>query len=71
MPNSIRGFVFSRYSSITAFAEAMKWGRVKASGIVNGTRRPSADDMEKIAEHFEIHDPNTFMAVFFPHYATM
>jgi len=71
MPNSIRGLVFSRYSSISEFANAMKWGRQKATKIVKGTHRMSADDMEKFAEHFGIHDASTFMTVFFPHYATM
>ena len=71
MPNSIRGLVFSRYSSISEFAEAMNWGRQKATRIVKGTHRPSADDMEKMAKHFGIHDASTFMTVFFPHYATM
>jgi len=71
MPNSIRGLVFSRYDSISEFADAMKWGRQKASRIVKGTHRPSADDMEKLAEHFGIRDAGTFMTVFFPHYATM
>jgi hypothetical protein len=70
MQNPIRGLVFSKYHSISEFGKAIKWGRQKASRIVNGSQKPTADDMEQMAEHFDIHDALTFVSIFFPHIAT-
>ena len=70
MQNTIRGFVFAKYDSISAFAKAMKWGRQKASKIVKGDQPPTADEMEQMADDLGIVEVATFIAVFFPHYAT-
>ena len=70
MQNQIRGLVFSKYHSISEFGQAMKWGRQKASRIVNGIQKPTAEDMEQMAEHFDIHDAVTFVSIFFPRMAT-
>ena len=70
MPTTIRGFVFAKYDSISAFAKAMKWGRQKASRIVKGDQRPTADEMEQMADDLGIVGVTDFIAVFFPHYAT-
>jgi transcriptional regulator with XRE-family HTH domain len=66
MRNKIRGVVFSRFPSISAFAEAIGWTRQKASKIVNGSQRPSAEDMEEMAKCLGINNAEDFMGVFFP-----
>lgn len=66
MPNKIRGAVFSRFISISSFAEAIGWTRQKASRIVNGEQRPTADEMEKMARCLGINNADEFMAIFFP-----
>ena len=42
--NKIRGIILGRYSSISAFARAVKWSRQKASSIICGKQEPSLDD---------------------------
>lgn len=54
MPTTLRGLVFSKYHSISEFAEAIGWSRGKASRIANGTQQPSKADMEHLIAHFEI-----------------
>lgn len=66
MENHIRGAVFGKFKSISSFAEAIGWGRNKASRIVNGIQHPSAEDMEQIAECLEITDASVFVSIFFP-----
>lgn len=70
MPNKIRGAVFSRYESISNFAEAIGWGRQKASRIISGKQRPTAEDMEKMASCLGIKDAADFMVIFFPNEST-
>lgn len=64
--NPIRGAVFSKFNSISAFRKAIGWKQNKASRIVNAIQRPSADDMERMAECLQIADPVTFVSIFFP-----
>ena len=71
MENQIRGIVFSKFSSISAFAGAIGWKRNKASRIVNGTQKPSAEDMEQMALCLNITDANDFISIFFPALFTM
>lgn len=66
MENRIRGAVFSKFNSISAFADAICWKRTKASRIVNGIQRPSANDMEQIAKCLDITDAAKFVSIFFP-----
>ena len=47
--NKIRGLVFGRYPTITAFAKEVKWSRQKASSIIEGKTEPSLDDIYVIA----------------------
>ena len=70
MPNKIRGAVFTRFTSISEFADAIGWSRQKASRIVNGIQRPTAEDMEAIAECLGIKDADEFMSVFFTSVST-
>lgn len=70
MQNNIRGIVFSKYPNITMFAKDMNWDRRKASRIVNGIQRPSADDMEQMADCLEINDDSTFVSIFFNRQST-
>lgn len=48
MTTTLRGLVFSKYPSISAFADDIKWSRGKASRIVNGTQQPTKSDMETL-----------------------
>ena len=66
MQNAIRGAVFSKFSSIISFANAIGWKRNKASRIVNGIQNPSVEDMEQMAECLSISDAMTFVSIFFP-----
>lgn len=71
MENSIRGAVFSMFNSISAFANAIGWGRNKASRILNGTQKPTIEDMEQIADCLKISDAQRFVSIFFPEKFTM
>lgn len=66
MTNELRGAVLSKYPSITAFAEAMKWDRKKASRIVNRVQTPSVDDMYQMADLLGITDCDSFVHIFLP-----
>ena len=66
MENALRGTVLEKHPSITAFANAMHWDRKKASRIINRVQRPTAEDMEAMAEDLGILDADKFMAIFFP-----
>ena len=70
MENQIRGAVFTKFSSITSFADAIGWKRNKASRILNGVTQPSANDIEKMAVCLNIHDASTFVSIFFPALST-
>lgn len=54
MNTTLRGLMFSRYPSISAFAEAIGWSRGKASRIANGTQQPSKEDMEEMIKLLDI-----------------
>ena len=71
MGNMLRGQVLSRFSSISDFARAMNWDRKKASRIVNRVQKPTADDMEKMAELLNVNDPDDFIQIFLPSVSTM
>lgn len=62
---SLRGFVLDHFANMSDFAHAIGWDRKKASDIANGRRRPSADEMESIADLLGIQDNETFIRLFF------
>lgn len=66
MENPIRGAVFSKFKSISAFAKAIGWTRNKASRIVNLITQPSVADIEKMAKVLDISDSDRFISIFFP-----
>ena len=70
MVNELRGAVLSKFPSITSFADALKWDRKKASRVVNRVQKPSADDMEHMAEILDVHDPAMFIRIFLPSVST-
>lgn len=70
MSNELRGAVLSKFSSITAFADALEWDRKKASRIVNRVQKPSADDMEKMSELLDITNADSFVRIFLPTVST-
>lgn len=71
MENPIRGEVFKKYDSISAFANAIGWKYGKASRIVKGSQRPDAIAMEQIAQCLNISDAEKFVSIFFPTLSTM
>lgn len=71
MDNQLRGAVLAKFPSISAFANAMKWDRKKASRIINRVQPPSANDIEQMAIVLGIHDAETFVRIFFPTISTM
>lgn len=62
---SIRGLVFSKYQSISAFAREIGWGRQKAYRILNGIQEPTLTDIEKMADLLEIKTAESFADIFF------
>ena len=68
--NPIRGAVFSKFNSITAFSDAIGWSRNKASRVVNGDQVPDATDIEQIAKCLDLATADRFMDVFFPSLST-
>ena len=50
----LRGLIFTKYKSIQAFADDIKWQRNKASRVVNGIQEPDSDDMRAIADLFDL-----------------
>ena len=71
MENQLRGAVLTKFPSITSFADAMKWDRKKASRIVNRVQKPTADDMEQMAQCLDIKDAVSFVHIFLPSVPTM
>lgn len=71
MENPIRGAVFGKFHSITAFSNAIGWKRNKASRILNGVQQPTADEIIQIAKCLNIQDAITFVSIFFPQLSTM
>ena len=71
MSNALRGAVLSKYPTIKAFSDAMNWDRKKGSRIVNRLQKPSAADMEKMAELLDVKDANSFVHIFLPSVSTM
>jgi len=71
MENRLRGAVLTKFVSISAFARAMRWDRKKASRIVNYVQKPTADDMEQMAQCLEINDADSFVHIFLPSIPTM
>ena len=61
--NKIRGLILGRYSSVTSFAQAVKWSRQKASGIICGRKEPSLDDIYVISMALG-KDANEIAAIF-------
>ena len=54
MELTIRGLVFSKFSSISEFANAIGWQRNKAARIINKKQEPSKKDMEDMITVLEI-----------------
>ena len=71
MKNELRGAVLTKFTTISAFAKAMKWDRKKASRIVNRLQRPSATDIEKMAAMLEVKNEDSFVSIFFPTLSTL
>lgn len=65
-----RSLVLGKYKSIAEFADAIGWSRNKASRIVNGVQEPDAEEMEQMAELFDINTADQFMEVFFARLST-
>ena len=46
----LRGIVYSKFRTISAFADAIGWTRQKGTNIVNGVTEPSLNDVDKMAK---------------------
>lgn len=55
MEMTLRGAVFTKYRTISDFANAIGWERGKASRIINGQQQPSKGDMEQMISLLGIH----------------
>ena len=65
MENNLRGAILSVFSSISAFARAIKWDRKKASRIVNKKQEPTVQDIRDIVMLLGISDAEDFVTLFF------
>ena len=54
MEMTLRGLIFSKFRSISAFADEIGWPRGKASRIANGSQQPSKAYMEQLIATLEI-----------------
>ena len=66
MENELRGAVLAKYPNITAFANALKWDRKKASRIINRVQNPTVSDIYKMSTLLDITDAETFVRIFLP-----
>ena len=66
MENQLRGVVLAKFRNISSFARELKWDRKKASRIVNRQQKPTASDMEQMAEALDIRDCVSFVHIFLP-----
>ncbi len=71
MEVSLRGIVLSHFDSVSDFARSVQWDRKRAADIVNGRRRPTAQEMETIATATHMTDSKVFLSLFFPSLSTM
>lgn len=62
---TLRGIVYSKYSSIAELATVIGWTRQKATNIVNGVQEPSLSDVNKLAKALGLGFERT--AAFFLH----
>lgn len=46
----IRGVVYDKYKSISAFADAIGWTRQKATLIIYGNQEPNLDEVDKMSK---------------------
>lgn len=65
MPNKLRGAIFSKYPSISSFADDIGWTRQKASRIANGLQRPGVEEIEAMARLLGIDNADEFLEIFF------
>lgn len=71
MPNNeLRSLVYAKFANITRFAEAIGWERKKASRIINHGQKPSAEDMERMADCLDVKDVYSFVHIFLPSLST-
>ena len=65
---TVKGFILSKFGSVAKFAEYVGWSNRKARDIVSGRQKPTAKDMEVIADALGIKTAEPFCALFFPNY---
>lgn len=70
MNGQLRGAVYAKYRTITAFANTIGWSYSKASRIVNEEQNPSAAEIALMAKTLEITNPSDFMRIFFDDMST-
>lgn len=70
MSKELRGAVYSRYATISSFANAIGWSYSKANRIVNDEQSPNADEMVRIADALGIATQAEFIRIFFSEQST-
>lgn len=67
---TLRGLVFSRFSTVSEFSNALGWKNGRAGRILRGEQEMNVSDIVDIASVLEIDDRDTFENVFFPQMST-
>ena len=62
---TLRGLVFSRFSTVSEFSNALGWKNGRAGRILRGEQEMNVSDIVDIASVLEIDDRDTFENVFF------
>lgn len=65
MDGQLRGAVYAKYRTVTAFANAIGWSHSKASRIINEEQIPDANEIILMAEVLDVTNPSEFMKIFF------
>jgi transcriptional regulator with XRE-family HTH domain len=68
--NDLRGIVYAMYGNLSNFAKALGWSRQKVARIINQGQKPSAQDMEQMADCLKVKDVYTFVHIFLPSLST-
>lgn len=68
---NLRGLVYSKYKTISEFADAVGWKRGKAGRILSGTQEMDVSDIQTVAQALGICSREEFTLIFFPALSTM
>lgn len=63
---TLRGLALSKFRTVGAFADAMKWKRSKASRVLNNVQTLDLDEVQEVAKCLNINSKEMFMQIFLP-----